>query len=85
MLEFGFKVLQNGMDSEISNEGCQISGLFLEGACWDDVNGYLIDSSPKILIYKMPYIALIPQIIEKVQIFNKKKDVKIVKTEKKVF
>ena len=73
------------MESEISKEGCPIYGLFLEGACWDDANGNLIDSFPKILLYKMPCIALIPQIREKVKILNHKKHVQILKTEKKVF
>lgn len=41
------------------SNGCLITGLFLEGAGWDDINNCLCESLLKVIHVKMPYINLV--------------------------
>mmetsp|Transcript_74844 Transcript_74844/g.236510 ORF Transcript_74844/g.236510 Transcript_74844/m.236510 type:complete len:554 (-) Transcript_74844:149-1810(-) len=36
--------------------GCYVYGLFMEGARWDDDNGYVEESMPKVLFTDIPYM-----------------------------
>jgi dynein heavy chain len=38
------------------DDGCYITGLYLEGAIWDVEGGHLKRQNPKELIYEMPII-----------------------------
>ena len=46
--------------SEAPAYGCHIHGLFLEGAAWNDIEGILKESEPKIIHTPMPVIQFIP-------------------------
>lgn len=46
--------------SEAPVYGCHIHGLFLEGAAWNDLEGILKESEPKIIHIAMPVIQFIP-------------------------
>ena len=46
--------------SKPPQDGCYVYGLFADGARWNDEEGYIDESFPKILNYKMPYIWLQP-------------------------
>jgi len=63
-LVFDYHVIKPGDPAYDLNitpaDGCYIYGLFLDGARWNDNDGILDESYPKILYYKMPYILLIP-------------------------
>jgi len=62
-LSFDFKILSiNESKNPIFEEGCTINGLYLEGARWDEEKGTLAESFPKVLIYNMPDIQLIPKV-----------------------
>ena len=41
-------------------EGCYLNGFYLEGAAWDDAQGTLRESDPKILHVKIPVMHFIP-------------------------
>jgi dynein heavy chain len=41
-------------------DGCYISGAYIEGAAWDVVKSRLVKQPPKILIQEMPVIQVIP-------------------------
>ena len=43
-----------------SPSGCYITGLYLEGACWDLDKKCLIKSPPKVLIEELPILRIIP-------------------------
>ncbi|XP_068162278.1 dynein axonemal heavy chain 10 [Antennarius striatus] len=50
-------------EKEISgkpDQGCYVSGLFLEGADWDREKGCLVQSKPKILITELPILKVNP-------------------------
>lgn len=40
--------------------GCNVSGLYLEGADWDMENSCLVKSKPKSLVTEMPVLKVIP-------------------------
>eukprot|EP00929_Paragymnodinium_shiwhaense_P038462 TRINITY_DN20312_c0_g2_i4.p1 TRINITY_DN20312_c0_g2~~TRINITY_DN20312_c0_g2_i4.p1 ORF type:complete len:4213 (-),score=1296.02 TRINITY_DN20312_c0_g2_i4:279-12917(-) len=40
--------------------GCMVYGLFIEGARWDDIEGVVAESLPKVLFSEMPHFHLIP-------------------------
>ena len=46
--------------SERAPSGCYISGLYLEGAIWDQENQCLQKSLPKVLIEELPILRIIP-------------------------
>ncbi|XP_068610937.1 dynein axonemal heavy chain 10 [Brachionichthys hirsutus] len=41
-------------------QGCYVTGLFLEGAAWDRANGCLVRSQPKALVAELPILKVIP-------------------------
>eukprot|EP01105_Mastigella_eilhardi_P016134 TRINITY_DN3695_c0_g1_i1.p1 TRINITY_DN3695_c0_g1~~TRINITY_DN3695_c0_g1_i1.p1 ORF type:complete len:4489 (-),score=1285.68 TRINITY_DN3695_c0_g1_i1:87-13553(-) len=45
--------------------GCYIHGLYLEGAAWDLENGHLESQKPRVLVYEMPVIQLVPVEVHK--------------------
>jgi len=49
----------DGIDQP-AEDGAYITGLFLEGAGWNEMNGSLAESKPKELFVQMPVIKLIP-------------------------
>jgi dynein heavy chain, axonemal len=48
--------------------GCFTTGLYLEGASWNDQDGVLQESEPKVLFTKMPIIHFIPELEKEVTI-----------------
>ena len=46
--------------TERAPSGCYITGLYLEGACWDLDKKCLIKSPPKVLIEELPILRIIP-------------------------
>mmetsp|Transcript_13853 Transcript_13853/g.21612 ORF Transcript_13853/g.21612 Transcript_13853/m.21612 type:complete len:481 (-) Transcript_13853:121-1563(-) len=46
--------------SERLESGCYITGLYIEGASWDNNQGCLVRQPPKVLIQEMPIIQVIP-------------------------
>ena len=62
-LTFDFNVLSKEENYDLSkapNDGCYITGLFLEGSRWDSNEGVLAEPIPKVLYCKVPKIWLIP-------------------------
>lgn len=59
-INFSFKILPQE-PSERAQDGCNISGLFLEGARWNFNTAILDESQPKELYTEMPVIWLIPE------------------------
>jgi len=61
MLVWNFKVLPRATKApEAPEVGCQVYGLFLDGARWDGSEGALTESLPKVLFDPVPYIHLLP-------------------------
>ena len=46
--------------TERVSSGCYVSGLYLEGACWDLEQSCLKKSPPKVLIEELPILRVIP-------------------------
>lgn len=46
--------------TERAPSGCYVSGMFLEGGCWDHPNMCLRKSPPKVLIEELPILRVIP-------------------------
>lgn len=46
--------------TEKAPSGCYISGLYLEGACWDIEQSCLKKPPPKVLIEELPILRVIP-------------------------
>jgi len=42
-------------------DGCYLSGFFLEGAAWDDENSVLRESEPKVIHVSLPVMHFIPK------------------------
>lgn len=40
--------------------GCNVYGLFMDGARWDDADGVIAESFPKVLFVGLPFIYLLP-------------------------
>jgi len=61
MLMWTFKV-QRRSDKEFSTPqaGCLVYGLFLDGARWDDIEGVVAESHPKVLFDTVPHIHILP-------------------------
>ena len=62
-LSWEFPVLTHGDANQITSaakEGVYVSGIFLEGACWNYSGGFLEDSKPMELIASMPIIHFKP-------------------------
>ncbi|XP_056381079.1 dynein axonemal heavy chain 1 isoform X2 [Hyla sarda] len=61
-ISFDFKVLSETVADlqERPSEGCYISGLYLEGACWDKTTMQLAEARPKELYTEMAVIWLCP-------------------------
>ncbi|KAM4891097.1 dynein axonemal heavy chain 10 [Sylvia borin] len=46
--------------TEGADQGCYVSGLFLEGADWDIEQGCLIQSKPRVPVVELPILKIIP-------------------------
>lgn len=46
--------------TERAPSGCYVSGMYLEGGCWDHTNMCLRKSPPKVLIEELPILRVIP-------------------------
>ncbi|XP_076854099.1 dynein axonemal heavy chain 10 [Brachyhypopomus gauderio] len=46
--------------TERPGQGCLVSGLYLEGADWDVLQGCLVCSKPKVLVVQLPVLKVIP-------------------------
>ncbi|XP_027024931.2 dynein axonemal heavy chain 10 isoform X2 [Tachysurus fulvidraco] len=56
-------VTQYGSEEEVQekpDQGCYVSGLYLEGADWDVNQGCLVRSKPKMLVVQLPILKVIP-------------------------
>jgi dynein heavy chain len=61
MLMWTYKVLRrNERDFRKPETGCLVYGLFMDGARWDDQEGVIAESLPKILKDALPHIHIIP-------------------------
>jgi len=62
MLVWNFKVLarQNLKAPEKPEVGCNVYGLFVDGARWDGAEGVLTESLPKVLFDPLPHIHMLP-------------------------
>jgi hypothetical protein len=49
------------LDETVPEEGAGISGLYLEGARWDEEQGMLVESRPKIRFSPLPTLLLQPR------------------------
>ncbi|TNN52939.1 Dynein heavy chain 10, axonemal [Liparis tanakae] len=57
------EVTQYRSEDEVSmrpEQGCFVSGLYLEGADWDMEEGCLVKSQPKVLVVELPILKVIP-------------------------
>ena len=52
---------ENMAKSSSPEEGCYLNGFFLEGAAWDDQNGVLRESDPKVIHVPLPVMHFIPR------------------------
>lgn len=56
-----FKVLKHSMkDFKKPPIGCFVYGLFMDGARWDDGDGVIAESYPKVLFDSIPHLHLVP-------------------------
>jgi dynein heavy chain len=60
-LGWTFHVLKKAFANDLSvikkpETGCYVHGLFIEGARWDDDNGYVEESIPKVLFESVPFM-----------------------------
>jgi len=61
MLIWNFRVLLRNQKIVIAPDiGCMVYGLFMEGARWDDAEGVINESIPKVLFSEIPMIHLTP-------------------------
>jgi len=60
-LIWNFQVLKKA-DTHIKNPsmGCVVHGLFIDGARWDDQDGVIAESLPKVLCSELPSVHLVP-------------------------
>ena len=70
-IKFDFRVLKLAESKAVENvapeDGVIISGLFLDGAKWDDRKQELVENNPRELFTSMPYIHLLPKLISNIQ------------------
>eukprot|EP00812_Abedinium_dasypus_P008599 NODE_2350_length_952_cov_262.031215.p1 GENE.NODE_2350_length_952_cov_262.031215~~NODE_2350_length_952_cov_262.031215.p1 ORF type:complete len:174 (+),score=49.56 NODE_2350_length_952_cov_262.031215:3-524(+) len=60
-LTWNFKVMLSRVKIEQRPDmGCFVYGLFLDGARWDDQEGCIAESFPKVLFSTVPHIHLVP-------------------------
>ena len=50
--------------------GCYISGLYLEGAAWDEEKSCLRKQDPKVLVTELPIMQVIPIEASKLKLHN---------------
>jgi dynein heavy chain len=61
MLVWTFKVLRrSASDFQKPPTGCLVYGLFIDGARWDDNEGVIAESLPKVLFDSIPHIHIVP-------------------------
>lgn len=64
-MDFGYKVLKLEEEelarSVAPSDGCYLHGFFLEGAAWDDENGILKESEPKVIHVPLPVMHFFPK------------------------
>ena len=65
-------VTKHTSDKELERleSGCYISGLYLEGAAWDDESGSLRAQDPKVLVVELPIMQVIPVEASKLKLHN---------------
>jgi dynein heavy chain len=60
-LTWTFKILKRAdKDVKPPQTGCIVYGIFLDGARWDDHEGVLAESMPKVLFDSIPHIHIVP-------------------------
>jgi len=60
-LIWNFKVLRTATNRFTKpDSGCLVYGLFVDGARWDDAEGVITESFPKVLFCEVPHIHLMP-------------------------
>merc|ERR1719375_476743 len=57
-----FKVLKRAENDfrKPPETGCFVHGIFMDGARWDDTDGVIAESLPKVLFDSMPHIHILP-------------------------
>jgi len=60
-LIWNFKVLPRGESASApGGGGCVVHGMFVDGARWDDAEGCVAESLPKVLFSELPHVRMIP-------------------------
>jgi dynein heavy chain len=60
-LVWNFKVLKASQKQfDRPDVGCIVNGLFMDGARWDDIEGVIAESHPKVLFDALPFINMVP-------------------------
>jgi len=63
-LIWNFKVMSRGeqttMRTPEESSGCIVYGMFMDGARWDDAEGVVAESMPKVLFSELPHVHMIP-------------------------
>jgi hypothetical protein len=72
-------------DEAVPEEGAGISGLYLEGARWDEEQGKLVESRPKIRFSPLPTLLLQPRYSNPPILYNPLCVRKFTSAEKKLF
>lgn len=64
-VDFVYRVLKKSEEpvarSVPPEDGCYLDGLYLEGAAWDDENGVLSESDPKVIHVPLPIMHFVPK------------------------
>merc|ERR1712137_352112 len=55
---------------EAPDDGCYITGLYLEGAAWDEAKGCLVAQDPKKLVVELPILEVVPIETSKLKLQN---------------
>lgn len=73
-VDFSYKVLKAEDEAFCQSlaplDGCYLNGFYLEGAAWDNENGVLRESSPKVIHVTLPVMHFVPIYVPEVAPIN---------------